>query len=1289
MFLNRTVHSLRVKVRSMAWPFPHLAAILFGLVALADHGYAQSSVSIGLYKAPAPLLNTLEVRVRPNGGAVTGVVSALTFTIRWNENSGASLGTSNQNINGNICPLVRVQLLPDPAGTLAFGGSRYLTYNAFGTSTLSSCTFQPGYNWPADQETVIMRIPVNPGASCARFNIVNDAFTGNENRDYFISVGGDDLTGTILSPVVEIANISGGGCDEDCAGVPNGTALPGTSCNDNDPCTVNDVYDANCDCRGAFDGTACPVDIGLFQSSADPNLLEVRVRPTGRSVTGSVSGLTFTLGWEATSGATLGDVDQIISGSDFCPLLQIPINESPDGEVDVNGNRYLTFNGFGFSFLTDCPTEPGYLWPAGQETVIMTIPVTPGLNCANFNIVNDGFTGPNNRDYFISEDGTERIGSIYSQPVIVGLCAQIYYSQASGDVSDPIWDIVRVGTAGAALFDATTTMVVQDDHVVNATSNRLLRDLFVENGGTLSLGTDAVFEVHGDTASFAGVLQAGANSRLELVGTDPTRIMAISAPLDLWDLRVNTTAGSSASGTIRIQGTLQLDGGAFDATAAEVRLRSSVIGTGRLGPMTAGVQYIGDLTVTRRVPDGATNWRLLSSSVADVSVVDLQDDFITAGYPGSQYPNFDSPVGSGILWPSIRWYDETNIGASVNSGLQGVLNSAEPLFPGQGFAVWCGDALGGTAAFTIDLVGEPLVAVTPIPLLMSWTNTGTPAVDGWNLVGNPVPSPIDFNLLDRGSDVADNVTFYDPATGNMATWDISANLGTNGATSTIQSSQAFWLKANGPNVNTTVSESDKVSGYGGGFFGGDQIPVSGHARLGISSALNGFSDESVILFFEGLPSYDPDDVVKFVFAHPSAPQIATVIDDGTLLAINAFGPFTTEIVIPVVVNVALSGTYTVTAEVFGELGLSCMLLEDLVSGALTPIGDGASVDVFIGANDDPETPRFLLRASAPLEVNVQDAVCHGEASGAVNVVGLSDGASILLADAWGSVLDTSVSLAGAATFEGMLAGNYELQVVGVGGCSSMNSQFSVVEPDPIELGTITQSMTSCPGAEDGVIAMSVQGGTPPYLFAWSNGSAAETLTASAGSYTLTVQDALGCSETSLGLAISDPLLTVPSVFFEGPVVAGVPHLFIGEPTGGMGLTWDMGDGTTAEGAFVVHTFNAPGTYWVSFTLTENGCQLQTLSEVQVELATGTRELAIERSVAWSTPNGLVFRQGGACVDRVELDVLDATGRLHRSFIVPCGSGAQLLPGVNLSTGIWFLRVQGANGTEVVRLPVVR
>lgn len=64
----------------------------------------------------------------------------------------------------------------------------------------------------------------------------------------------------------------------DCAGSPNGTALPGTACNDGNAQTGNDVYNANClcigqpaDCAGTPGGQAVP---GTPCDDGDPNTID-------------------------------------------------------------------------------------------------------------------------------------------------------------------------------------------------------------------------------------------------------------------------------------------------------------------------------------------------------------------------------------------------------------------------------------------------------------------------------------------------------------------------------------------------------------------------------------------------------------------------------------------------------------------------------------------------------------------------------------------------------------------------------------------------------------------------------------------------------------------------------------------------------------------------------------------------------------------------------------------------------------------------------------------------------
>ncbi len=66
--------------------------------------------------------------------------------------------------------------------------------------------------------------------------------------------------------VLLVMDLSCGGGATDCLGLPNGPNMPGTPCNDGDPLTINDVWDANCSCSGLPQAT-CQASFSLQQNA--------------------------------------------------------------------------------------------------------------------------------------------------------------------------------------------------------------------------------------------------------------------------------------------------------------------------------------------------------------------------------------------------------------------------------------------------------------------------------------------------------------------------------------------------------------------------------------------------------------------------------------------------------------------------------------------------------------------------------------------------------------------------------------------------------------------------------------------------------------------------------------------------------------------------------------------------------------------------------------------------------------------------------------------------------------
>lgn len=104
-------------------------------------------------------------------------------------------------------------------------------------------------------------------------------------------------------------------------------------------------------------------------------------------------------------------------------------------------------------------------------------------------------------------------------------------------------------------------------------------------------------------------------------------------------------------------------------------------------------------------------------------------------------------------------------------------------------------------------------------------------------------------------------------------------------------------------------------------------------------------------------------------------------------------------------------------------------------------------------------------------------------------------------------------------YNGLCAGIYSLTITDLIGCN-VNTSFVITQPSQLTYTTQTEPAT-CFGYNDGTATIFVQGSVPPYTYLWPNGHNTQTLTAGAGTYTVTVLDANNCRITA-PLTINQP-----------------------------------------------------------------------------------------------------------------------------------------------------------------------
>lgn len=142
------------------------------------------------------------------------------------------------------------------------------------------------------------------------------------------------------------------------------------------------------------------VDITMVPVSAQQ--YQVRLRPS-ENFNGFFSSLVFTIRWSNSSPLTLAEFVPVSS------MVALGIYPALSGEVVQSGGfSYAPHVAFGASSLS----AQGQSWTPGQEVVLGTIQIQSGSGVLE--VVNDPWTAQNNADYFVSLNGVNRTGVIYS-----------------------------------------------------------------------------------------------------------------------------------------------------------------------------------------------------------------------------------------------------------------------------------------------------------------------------------------------------------------------------------------------------------------------------------------------------------------------------------------------------------------------------------------------------------------------------------------------------------------------------------------------------------------------------------------------------------------------------------------------------------------------------------------------------------------------------------------------------------------------------------------------------------
>lgn len=355
----------------------------------------------------------------------------------------------------------------------------------------------------------------------------------------------------------------------------------------------------------------------------------------------------------------------------------------------------------------------------------------------------------------------------------------------------------------------------------------------------------------------------------------------------------NSSATVYVEGNHNLSGVLTLVGSAtFDADGVAnnrvftlLSLNDAPAADASIAALPVGANVLGNIVVQRYMtPQSSFRiYRYISAPVTSATVAQLQTSIsITGPFTGASTTDPSTgtnTVCGSTLKPSSASMFVWNEATQKDVGFP-TTSSAATLVPGKGYLAFVRNC---TTPTTLNMTG-PIYNASAAPFsfssMLSYTNSGSASLVGYNLVGNPFPSSIDWGSISGWS--KSGVSPIIAITHNVNGVEQFVYLdATSGPGQIIASSQSFWVRTTGAGATLTANED--VKSNGSHQFYRMSNPYQDALQISIENGI--FTDRAYYRLNPGaVPTLDDLDGPKL---NNSALNLSTLSSDKMKMAINS------------------------------------------------------------------------------------------------------------------------------------------------------------------------------------------------------------------------------------------------------------------------------------------------------------------------------------------------------------------------------------------------------------------
>ena len=324
-------------------------------------------------------------------------------------------------------------------------------------------------------------------------------------------------------------------------------------------------------------------------------------------------------------------------------------------------------------------------------------------------------------------------------------------------------------------------------------------NLTIQSGATLTL-TSGVLTINNLFTNLGTLIDNG-NGSLVFNSLTPQVLGQSGNPIIFFDLTTGP-GGIIQNGPIHVRRILTLNGNFNNLANHELKLladnavQSMVINNG-------SAQVLGQATMEKYINPGnnpSFGYRHLTSPVTNATLSQLNDDT-----PLTVNPAYNNDPATAIPFPTVFRYDETRVtpaNPTFDAGWVSPNDLNEVMAPGVGYTV-------NMLPFEIDFTGT--LNNGPITRPLTRANPGL-VKSGWNFIGNPYPSPIDWDQVNIPAGV-DAAAYVFRSSGQYSGSYIAYVNGIPANGEFIPAMQGFFIRAFTTSTAITFENNDRVTTY--------------------------------------------------------------------------------------------------------------------------------------------------------------------------------------------------------------------------------------------------------------------------------------------------------------------------------------------------------------------------------------------------------------------------------------------------------------------------------------------